>query len=334
MSIKNIKGDLLSSNCVIRCQIVNCCGVADGGLAAQVEEKYPEAAAIYKGLCNTFGAGLLGEVQLVPCHDGSVIANMFAQSEWSGNKSVTNIQALEKCFERILILAAKTGLSFGFPKNLGAGYGKGDWEEISSLIEGYFSHPSDKCFVVEYEEPPKPAEVPESEGRSAPAKESKSTEEAKPAEEPKPAERPQEPSKPAGEPKKIHVQICAMGINENGAGGWGVVLRAGKTDKVLSGGAAKSPAEDMVLTAMISGLAALKWPCKVDLFINSFAIMNAVSSNGGKPIGATALWNQLAEAQAKHTVSVHLTDGYDTAIVERCKAAAKEKAQELVSKAS
>ena len=127
MSIKNIKGDLLNSDCVIRCQIVNCCGVADGGLAAQVEEKYPEAAAIYKGLCNTFGAGLLGEVQLVPCHDGSVIANMFAQSEWSGNKSVTNIQALEKCFERILILAAKTGLSFGFPKNLGAGYGKGDW---------------------------------------------------------------------------------------------------------------------------------------------------------------------------------------------------------------
>ena len=41
-----------------------------------------------------------------------------------------------------------------------------------------------------------------------------------------------------------------------------------------------------------------------DLFINSFAIMNAVSSNGGKPIGATALWNQLAEAQAKHTVAV------------------------------
>ena len=186
--------------------------------------------------------------------------------------------------------------------------------------------------MVEYEEPPKPAEVPEPEGKPAPAKESEPTEEAKPAEEPKPAEKPQEPSKPAGEPKKVHVQICAMGVNENGASGWGVVLRAGKTDKVLSGGAAKSPAEDMVLTAMISGLAALKWPCKVDLFINSFAIMNAVSSNGGKPIGATALWNQLAEVQAKHTISVHLTDGYDAAVVERCKAAAKEKA--LVSKAS
>ena len=91
---------------------------------------------------------------------------------------------------------------------------------------------------------------------------------------------------------------------------------------------------DMVLTAMISGLSALKWPCKVDLFINSFAIMNAVSSNGGKPIGATALWNQLAEAQAKHAVAVHLTDGYDAAVVERCRAAAREKSQELVFKAS
>lgn len=332
MSIKKIKGDLLSSDCVIRCHIVNCCGVMEGGLAAQVVEKYPEAATIYKGLCNTFGVGLLGEVQLVSCHDGSVIANMFAQAEWGGKKSVTNIQALEKCFERILLLAAKTGLSFGFPKNLGAGYGKGDWEEISSLIDGYFSHPSDKCFVVEYEEPSKPAERPEPEEKPAPAEESKPTEEAKPTEEPKSAEKSQEPSKPAGEPKKVHVQICAMGVNENGAGGWGVVLRAGKTDKVLSGGTAKSPAEDMVLTAMISGLAALKWPCKVDLFINSFAIMNAISSNGGKPIGATALWNQLAEAQAKHTITVHLTDGYDAAVVERCKAAAKEKA--LVSKAS
>ena len=44
------------------------------------------------------------------------------------------------------------------------------------------------------------------------------------------------------------------------------------------------------------------------------------------------VWNQLAEVQAKHTISVHLTDGYDAAVVERCKAAAKEKA--LVSKAS
>lgn len=328
MSIKNIKGDLLSSNCAIRCQIVNCCGVADGGLAAQVEEKYPEAAAIYKGLCNTFGAGLLGEVQLVPCHDGSVIANMFAQAEWDGNKSVTNIQALEKCFERILLLAAKTGLSFGFPKNLGAGYGRGDWEEISALMEGYFAHPSDNCFVVEYEEPPKPAE------EVKPAEKPTPGEEPKPTEPSQPTEKLQEPTNPTEEPKKIHVQICAMGVNENGAGGWAVVLRAGKTNKVLAGGAAKSLAEDMVLTAMISGLSALKWPCKVDLFINSFAIMNAVSSNGGKPIGATALWNQLAEAQAKHTVAVHLTDGYDATVVERCRTAAREKAQELVFKAS
>ena len=329
MSIKNIKGDLLSSDCVIRCHIVNCCGVMEGGLAAQVEEKYPEAAAIYKGLCNTLGSGLLGEVQLVPCHDGTIIANMFAQNERDGNKAVTNIQALEKCFERILLLVAKTGIPFGFPKNMGAGYGRGDWEEISSLIDGYFTYPSDKCIIVEHEEGDtkqvKPVQQPKSAENPKPAEGPGSAKQSEPAEGAKPLEDPR---------KKAHVQICAMGVNENGAGGWGVILRAGKTDKVLMGGLAKSPAEDMVLTAMISGLSALKWPCKVDLFINSFAIMNAVSANGGKPIGATALWNQLAELQAKHTVAVHLTDSYDGANVERCKAAAKKGASESASMAS
>lgn len=333
MSIKNIKGDLLSSDCVIRCHVVNCCGAMEGGIAAQVKEQYPEAVVVYEGLCKTLGTGLLGEVQLVPCHDGTVIANMFAQSEQNGNKSVTNIQALEKCFERILLLAAKTGLPFGFPKNMGAGYGRGDWNEISSLIDAYFAYPADKCFVVEYEEKqPAPTEelTPAPGEEPAPIKETKEPAPA-PAEEPEPAEETKQEEAPK---KKAHVQICAMGASANGAGGWGVVLQAGKTVKTLFGGGIKTTTEDMVLTAMIYGLSALKWPCHVNLFINSFAIMNAIGANSGKPIGSTGLWNQLTDIQAKHIVSIHMTDNCNKEIVERCKDAASHGIKETIPQAS
>ena len=41
--VKEVKGDLLSSDVKIRCHQVNCRGVMGAGLALQVKQKYPEA---------------------------------------------------------------------------------------------------------------------------------------------------------------------------------------------------------------------------------------------------------------------------------------------------
>ena len=119
-----IAGDLLSTNCMVRCQAVNCCGTMDTGLNAQVKEKYPEAAQIHAEMCKMFGTKLLGEVQFVPCHDGAIIANMYVRESDSGNLSVLDTGALEDCLDRLCIFAAKTGASLGIPKDLGQQVGQ------------------------------------------------------------------------------------------------------------------------------------------------------------------------------------------------------------------
>ena len=77
--VKEIKGDLLTADVKIRGHQVNCRGVMGAGIAKQVREKYPEAFEQYKALCDQFGSSLLGHTQFVTCHDGTIIANMFAQ---------------------------------------------------------------------------------------------------------------------------------------------------------------------------------------------------------------------------------------------------------------
>lgn len=54
-----------------------------------------------------------------------------------------------------------------------------------------------------------------------------------------------------------------------GPGGWGVWLKSGPTEKELFGGELNTTNNRMELTAVIEGLAALKRPCKVILYLDS-----------------------------------------------------------------
>ena len=97
-----------------------------------------------------------------------------------------------------------------------------------------------------------------------------------------------------------------------GPGGWGAILRMGEKERELSGSEASTTNNRMELMAAISGLEALKRPCKVVLHTDSRYIMDGASKwihgwkkNGWKtadkkPVKNAELWQRLDEARKPH----------------------------------
>ncbi|EJL71207.1 ribonuclease HI [Variovorax sp. CF313] len=62
-----------------------------------------------------------------------------------------------------------------------------------------------------------------------------------------------------------------------GPGGWGAWLKSGSTEKDLFGGELDTTNNRMELTAVIEGLAALKRPCKVLLYLDSQYVRKGIT---------------------------------------------------------
>jgi ribonuclease HI len=99
-----------------------------------------------------------------------------------------------------------------------------------------------------------------------------------------------------------------------GPGGWGAVLRFGKTEKELSGGEPLTTNNRMELTAAVQALNALKRPCRVRLTTDSRYVMDGLTKwihgwrrNGWKtadkkPVKNAELWQALLDAAAPHRI--------------------------------
>lgn len=99
-----------------------------------------------------------------------------------------------------------------------------------------------------------------------------------------------------------------------GPGGWGVLMRAGTTEKRLHGGERDTTNNRMELTAAIEGLKALKKPCNVRLTTDSQYVRQGILSwlanwkkNGWKtaakkPVKNVDLWKELDQQSARHKV--------------------------------
>jgi ribonuclease HI len=99
-----------------------------------------------------------------------------------------------------------------------------------------------------------------------------------------------------------------------GRGGWGVLLRAGTTEKELSGGEAHTTNNRMELMAAIQGLKALNKPCRVKLSTDSRYVMDGLTKwikgwqrNGWKtadkkPVKNSDLWIELLDAAKPHRI--------------------------------
>ncbi len=83
-----------------------------------------------------------------------------------------------------------------------------------------------------------------------------------------------------------------------GPGGWGVMLRSGSTVKELFGGEPTTTNNRMELTAVIEGLAALKRPCTVTLYLDSEYVRKGITEwiSGWKARG----WRTAAKAPVKN----------------------------------
>ncbi len=123
-----------------------------------------------------------------------------------------------------------------------------------------------------------------------------------------------------------------------GPGGWGAILRYGKTEKELSGGEKETTNNRMELTAAIMALRALKEPCKVVLTTDSKYLSDGIGlgwaeswkKNGWrkadkKPALNVDLWEEILELFKKHDVTINWVKGHNGHKEnERCDALAVE----------
>ena len=103
------------------------------------------------------------------------------------------------------------------------------------------------------------------------------------------------------------VQIYTDGACKGnpGPGGWGAWLKSGATEKELFGGELDTTNNRMELTAVIEGLAALKRPCKVVLYLDSQYVRQGITewirgwkakgwrTSTKQPVKNVELWQRL-----------------------------------------
>ena len=108
-----------------------------------------------------------------------------------------------------------------------------------------------------------------------------------------------------------------------GPGGYGVILRYKGVSKELSGGEERTTNNRMELTAVITGLSALKEPCTVTLYSDSKYIIDAIQKGWAKKWRANGwmrnakdpalnpdLWEKLLDLLEKHEVTFVWVKGH------------------------
>lgn len=124
---------------------------------------------------------------------------------------------------------------------------------------------------------------------------------------------------------KKHVELFTDGAcsGNPGKGGWGAILRYGKTQKELSGGEDITTNNRMELTAAIEGLKALKEPCFVTLVTDSKYLSDGLlkgwaaswRKNGWKkadkkPALNSDLWEELLNLSEIHNLDIVWVKGH------------------------
>ena len=113
-----------------------------------------------------------------------------------------------------------------------------------------------------------------------------------------------------------HVDIFTDGAcsGNPGPGGWGAILRYGKTEKELSGGEALTTNNQMEMTAVIEALKLLKEPCDVTLTTDSQYVVRGMTewlrgwiakgwkTSSKKEVANQELWQKLSELSLAHTI--------------------------------
>ena len=119
---------------------------------------------------------------------------------------------------------------------------------------------------------------------------------------------------------EIHTDGACSG--NPGPGGWGAILRFGKAEKEISGGAAETTNNRMELQAAIEALRTLKRPSRVDLYTDSAYLRGGITewiegwkrrdwkTSAKKPVKNVDLWQALDDVRAPHDIEWHWVKGH------------------------
>ena len=122
--------------------------------------------------------------------------------------------------------------------------------------------------------------------------------------------------------KEVTIYTDGACSGNPGRGGYGVILSYNGTEKELSGGYRKTTNNRMELLGVITGLSALKEPCRVTLYSDSRYVVDAIEKgwavswrqNGWKRKSGKAqnpdLWEKLLALLEKHTVTFVWVKGH------------------------
>ena len=77
--------------------------------------------------------------------------------------------------------------------------------------------------------------------------------------------------------KEVQIYTDGACSGNPGPGGWGAILIYGDKEKELCGGEATTTNNRMELISVITALAALREPCKVELYTDSQYVANAIN---------------------------------------------------------
>lgn len=121
-----------------------------------------------------------------------------------------------------------------------------------------------------------------------------------------------------------HVEIFTDGAcrGNPGRGGWGALLRYAGTERELHGAEPHTTNNRMELTAAIRALAALREPCRIDLYTDSQYVRSGITewmqnwkkrgwrTADRQPVKNADLWQALDEQAARHAVQWHWVRGH------------------------
>ena len=114
--------------------------------------------------------------------------------------------------------------------------------------------------------------------------------------------------------KRVEIFTDGACKGNPGPGGWAALLRMGRHEKELSGGAAHTTNNRMEMTAIIRALQALAEPCEVILHSDSRYVIDGMTTwiegwqrkgwitSSRKPVLNADLWRELIEAAAPHRI--------------------------------
>ena len=122
--------------------------------------------------------------------------------------------------------------------------------------------------------------------------------------------------------KQIEIHTDGACLGNPGPGGWGALLRHGKTEKEISGGEPDTTNNRMELMAAIMALETLKSACIVTLHTDSQYVQKGIGewlpnwvrrgwkTAGGDPVKNKDLWQRLQQAAQRHQVRWQWVKGH------------------------